>query len=47
MDDTPAVNKPSEQGPVENGSAGIKYHRLIHHCCASLDLETAFKSINI
>ena len=47
MDDAPAANKPSEQGPTENGSANIKYHRLINCHCASLDLETAFKSIKI
>ena len=27
--------------------AGIQYNRLIHRCCASLDLEIAFKEIKI
>ena len=28
-------------------NAGIQYSRLIHRCCASLDLETTFKEIKI
>ena len=34
-------------GPTENYNAGIQYSRLLHRCCASLDLETTFKEIKI
>ena len=33
--------------PTVKYNAGIQYSRLIHRRCASLDLETAFKRINI
>ena len=41
------VNKPSGQEHTISGSAIIRYHRLLHRQCASLDLETAFKHIKI
>ena len=44
---TPAANKLFVPGPTEKYNAGIQYNRLIHRCCASLDLEIAFKEINI
>ena len=34
-------------GPTIKYNAGIQYNRLIHRRCASLDLETTFKHINI
>ena len=33
--------------PTIKYNAGIQYNRLIHRCCASLDLEIAFKEIKI
>ena len=33
--------------PTANYNAGIQYSRLLHRCCASLDLETTFKEIKI
>ena len=42
-----AANKLFVPGPTEKFNAGIQYNRLIHRCCASLDLETAFKEIKI
>ena len=45
--DAPEANKPYVPGPIESGSIDTKYHRLLHRCCVSLDLETAFKWINI
>ena len=33
--------------PTVKYNAGIQYSRLIHRRCASLDLEDAFKCINI
>ena len=33
--------------PTTRYNAGIQYNRLIHRCCASLDLETTFKEIKI
>ena len=33
--------------PTVKYNAGIQYNRLIHRRCASLDLEAAFKCINI
>ena len=33
--------------PTARYKAGIQYSRLIHRCCASLDLDTAFKEIKI
>ena len=42
-----AANKLSVPGPTIKYNAGTQYNRLIHRRCASLDLETAFKPINI
>ena len=47
MEDAPKAKKLSKQGPIESGNIDIKYHRLLHRCCASLDLETVFKKIKI
>ena len=44
---TPAANKLFVPEPTARYNAGIQYSRLIHRCCASLDLETAFKEIKI
>ena len=44
---TPAANKLFVREPTAKYNAGIQYSRLIHRCCASLDLETAFKEIKI
>ena len=43
----PAANKLFVPEPTKKYNAGIQYNRLIHRCCASLDLEIAFKEINI
>ena len=43
----PAANKLFVPEPTVKYNAGIQYNRLIHRCCASLDLETAFKEIKI
>ena len=42
-----AANKLFVPEPTVKYNAGIQYNRLIHRCCASLDLETAFKEIKI
>ena len=42
-----AANKLFVPEPTTRYNAGIQYNRLIHRCCASLDLETAFKEIKI
>ena len=47
MAGAPAANKLSVPEPTEKYNAGIQYNRLIHRRCASLDLEIAFKQINI
>ena len=47
MADAPAANKLLVPEPTEKYNAGIHYNRLIHRCCASLDLEITFKEINI
>ena len=47
MEGALAANKLFVPGPTEKFNAGIQYNRLIHRCCASLDLETAFKEIKI
>ena len=47
MAGAPAANKLFVPEPTEKYNAGIQYNRLIHRCCASLDLEIAFKEINI
>ena len=41
------VNKPSGQAHFTSGNTVTRYRRLLHRCCASLDLETAFKQIKI
>ena len=41
------TNKPLGQEHTVSANAAIRYIRLLHRCCASLDLETAFKKINI
>ena len=46
-DAAPGANKPSRPEHITNGNTNTKYHRLIRRCCASLDLETAFKLITI
>ena len=43
----PAANKLFVPEHTVKSNAGIQYSRLIHRCCASLDLETAFKHITI
>ena len=47
MEGAHAANKLFMLEPTERYNAGIQYSRLIHRCCASLDLETAFKEIRI
>ena len=41
------ANKLFVPEPTARYNAGIQYSRLIHRCCASLDLETTFKEIKI
>ena len=43
----PAANKHFMPEPTAKYNAGIHYNRLIHRCCASLDLEAGFKEIKI
>ena len=43
----PTANKLFMPEPTTRYNAGIQYSRLIHRCCTSLDLETAFKEIKI
>ena len=43
----PAANKRYVPEPTVKYSAGTHYNRFIDRCCASLDLEAAFKQINI
>ena len=43
----PTANKRFEPEPTIKYSAGTRYNRLIDRRCASLDLEAAFKQINI
>ena len=43
----PAANKLFVPEPTKKSNAGIQYNRLIDRCCASLDLEAAFKEIKI
>ena len=47
MEGTHAANKLFMPEPTARYNAGIQYSRLIHRCCASLDLETTFKEIKI
>ena len=46
-DGTQGANRLFVQEPTENYNAGIQYSRLLHRCCASLDLEATFKEIKI
>ena len=43
----PAANKCFVPEPTTKYNAGTHYNRLIERCCASLDLEAAFKQIKI
>ena len=43
----PVANKRFVPEPTEKYSAGTRYNRLIDRCCTGLDLEAAFKQINI
>ena len=43
----PAANKRFLPEPTTKYNTGIHYHRLIERRCASLDLEAAFKEIQI
>ena len=47
MEDAPAAKKLFVPEPTIKYNAGIQYSRLIHRCCASLDLEAAFKETKI
>ena len=47
MEGAHAANRRFVPKPTANYNAGIQYSRLIHRCCASLDLEAAFKEIKI
>ena len=47
MEGTHAVNRRFVPEPTTRYNAGIQYSRLIHRCCASLDLEATFKEIKI
>ena len=47
MEGAPAANKRFMPEPTTKYNAGIHYNRLIERCCASLDLEAAFKQIKI
>ena len=47
MADSQEANKHSGCEPTESGNIVTRYRRLLHRRCASLDLESAFKRINI
>ena len=47
MEGAPAVNKRFVPETTVKYNAGIRYNRLIERRCASLDLEAAFKEIQI
>ena len=47
MEGVPTVNKRFVPEPTIKYNAGIHYNRLIERRCASLDLEAAFKEIQI
>ena len=47
MEGAHAANRCFMPEPTAKYNAGIQYSRLIHRRCASLDLETTFKEINI
>ena len=46
-DGAQGANRLSMPEHTTSGKTGTRYHRLLHRCCASLDLETAFKQIKI
>ena len=46
-DGAQGANRLSVPEHTKNYSAGTRYSRLLHRCCASLDLEAAFKEIKI
>ena len=47
MDGAQGVNRLSVPEHIASGNASTRYPRLLHRCCASLNLETAFKQIKI
>ena len=47
MEGAPTANRLFMPELTVRYNAGIQYNRLIHRCCASLDLEVAFKEIRI
>ena len=47
MEGAHAANKLFVPESTARYNAGIKYSRLIHRCCTSLDLEATFKEIKI
>ena len=47
MEGIPTANRLFVLEPTVRYNASIQYNRLIHRCCASLDLEIAFKKIKI
>ena len=47
IEGAPTANKRFMPEPTEKYSADTHYNRLIERCCASLDLEAAFKQIKI
>ena len=47
MEGAHAANKLFVPEPTARYNAGTQYSRLIHRCCASLDLEAAFNKIEI
>ena len=46
-EDAHTANRHFVPEPTTRYNAGVQYNRLIGRCCASLDLETAFKEIKI
>ena len=46
-DGTQGANRLSMPEHTASGNTGTRYRRLLHRCCASLDLEAAFKQIKI
>ena len=47
MEGAHTANRRFVPEPTTKYNAGIQYSRLIHRCCASLDLEATFKEIKI
>ena len=47
MEEGQEARKPLGQEHTVSGSIVTRYHRLLHRCCVSLDLETTFKQIKI